>query len=63
MGIILKKVKTRKAHRCYICRHYFPKGSIMYTSTDNFDNYATIYSCEVCEEKKAKITENNNLII
>lgn len=63
MEPVKKKVKTRKVHRCYLCRNYFPKGTEMFCETEYFDNYATIYSCTDCEERLSKTVPDDNLII
>ena len=42
-------VKIRKPHKCWGCRHEFPKGEILETVTSSdCGKISTVYWCRIC---------------
>ena len=47
------RCKTRKAHKCWVCRNEFPKGSTLYRPMSN-GLYRSQRICEPCVERLHK---------
>lgn len=45
-----KDVKTRKAHKCFLCNRKFEPGTQMNCHVNIYDNINRVYSCKTCKE-------------
>ena len=56
----IKKVKTRKEHKCDICKEKIPRGTLcVYECGKFFGDFNSLYLCNQCYELKEQYCHEN----